>query len=276
MNVEVDPALVEEAVHLLARADAGRWRAYRRRVDPLYDRPDREERLPAALLGLLREWGALAPVEAALALAPGADRALVARSRAPDDEGADLLVGDGRTLLLRLAAARFLDAAALGALARHEVRHVADMLDPAFGYRPDLGMGGRTRAEQELVRARYRVLWDLAVDAREGCPVPAEARRAQLDRAFAALDGGQRERLRAAAPRTHAALAAAARDPWAFLGEPRTRAGAKGEPCPLCGFPTHDWDPDPPEEAIRRDFPGWEPAHGACRQCGDIYRVAVG
>lgn len=150
------------------------------------------------------------------------------------------------------------------------------MVDPAFGYRPDLGMGGRTRAEQELVRGRYRVLWDVAVDAREGCPVAPEERRAQLDRAFAALDEGQRERLLACAPKTHAALVAAARDPWAVLGEPRTKASARGEPCALCGFPTHDWDPHPPADAIRQDFPDWEPARGACRQCGDLYRVAVG
>jgi len=126
------------------------------------------------------------------------------------------------------------------------------------------------------VRAHYRVLWDLAVDTREGCPVPAEERRAQVERAFAARDGGQRERLVAAAPKTHEALVAAARDPWVYVGEPRTRAAGKGEPCAPCGFPTHDWDPAPPQEAIRKDFPDWEPARGACRQCGDLYRVAVG
>jgi hypothetical protein len=275
VKVEYDPALVEEAVHLLARADPARWRAYRKRVDPLYDAGDREARLPAATLDLLREWGGAGAVHEALLLLEGVDRALVARSRRPGDEGADLLVGAERTVLLRLGAERFADAPALARFLRHEVRHVADMLDPAFGYRPDLGMGKRTRAEQELVRARYRVLWDLAVDGREGCPVPPEQRRAELDRAFSALDPGQRARLAAAAPRTHDALLSVARDPWAFLGEPRTKGAAKGEPCPLCGFPTHDWDPEPPSDAIRADFPAWQPVQGACRQCGDLYRVAA-
>jgi hypothetical protein len=43
----------------------------------------------------------------------------------------------------------------------------------------------------------------------------------------------------------------------------------------LCGFPTYDWDPAPPVDAIRADFPRWDESLGACRQCGDLYRAAV-
>lgn len=280
MRVEYDPRLVEEAVHLLARGDPVRWLAYRRKVDPLYDGPDREERLAGAMLDLFRRFEANRPLLEVFALVEGVERALVARSRRPGDEGADLLVGEERIFFLRLASEAFLDPEALRTFLRHEARHVTDMLDPAFGYSPDLGMHGRTRAEQELVRMRYRVLWDVAVDAVEPSPVAPERRRTQIDRAFVALDEGQRTRLMArfAEPsaRTHPNLVAAARDPWKFLGESRSAGPMPGQPCPLCGFPSYDWSKDPPAEVIRKDFPDWEPALGACRQCCDLYGASVG
>lgn len=276
-RLELDPQLVEEVVHLLASADERRWAVYRRRIDPLYDRPDRDAAIAAAVLSLFREWG----VERAVAEAVhGLDvaRALVARSHRPGDEGADLLVGEERTVLLRLPAGAFLDLGALARFLRHEMRHVRDMLDPKFAYERDLGASGRTRAEQELVRSRYFVLWNLAIDRVEAPPVGAATRRAQLDRAFAALSEEQRSRLAARfeepAARTHPTLLAAARDPWAFLGEPR-KGPVGGQPCPLCGFPTYDWDEAPPVNAIRADFPDWDITRGACRQCADIYRVAA-
>ena len=277
MRIRFDPGLVEEAVHLLAQTDPRRWRAYRGRIDPLYDRPDRDAAIGVAMLAIFRRWRAAAPCEEALARAGGCDEALVVRSQRPGDEGADLLVGEQRTVLFRIAADRFLDPCALATFVRHEMRHVLDMLDPAFGYRPDLGLRGRTRAEQELVRSRYRVLWDLAIDHIETPPLPLASRLAEVDRSFGALDQGQRARLVARfddpAVRAHETLTAAARDPWTFLGESRRSGPAPGQPCPLCGFPTHDWEKDPPVAAIRRDYPDWGPSHGACGQCADIYRV---
>jgi hypothetical protein len=279
VRVSYDPQLVEETVHRLASEDPERWRVYRRRIDPLYERADRDAALAAAMLDLFRRWGPARWCEEALALIEGVDGALVARPRRPGDEGADLLVGAHRTVLVRLDGERLLEPQALRVFLRHELRHVADMLDPSFGYRPDLGAPGRTRAEKELVRSRYRVLWNLAIDAVEASPVPPAARRRETERAFAALDAEQRARLMARfgdpALRTHARLVAAARDPWAFLGEPRRPGCAPGQPCPLCGFPTYDWSDDPPGDAIRADFAAWEPAHGACRQCCDLYRATL-
>ena len=279
MRLLFDPRFVEEVVSLLARKDRARWSELRRRFDPLYEEPDRHAALATAELELFHSWGAAAICEQALALAEGIDRALVARSRRPGDEGADLLVGeDGTTAMLRLAAERFADVPALRIFLRHEMRHVADMLDAEFGYAPDLGVHGRTYAEKELVRARYGVLWNIAIDAVEAPPVPPTARWSELDQAFAALNSDQRTRLmkhfRDPAHRRHAELSAAARNPWAVLGEAERDGPLPGAPCPLCGFPTHDWCEDPPLEAIRQDYPDWDQEHGACGQCADIYRVA--
>lgn len=276
-QVEFDPALVEAVVHLLARADGERWRAYRRCIDPLYDKPDREASINAGMLRLFHDFGASEAVAKDLRPLPVA-RALVARAQRPGDEGADLLVGKEKTALVRLPAEAFGDPAALARFLRHEIRHLADMLDPAFAYVPELGGRGGTRAERELVRSRYYVLWNLAIDAVEPSPVGPEVRRAQVDRVFAALPPDGRARLAARfldpSLRTHPILLSAARDPWTFLGEPR-QGVVPGQACPLCGFPTYDWDPGPPVDAIRADFPDWEAAHGACRQCADIYRAAV-
>jgi hypothetical protein len=274
-----DPALVEEVVHLYARSDGRRWREYRRRIDPLYEREDRAEAITEAAQTLFRDWELGRPCDEAGTLACGAAQLLVGRCLRPGDEGADLLVGEERTVLLRLSAERFLDPDFLRIYVRHEMRHIADMLDPSFGYEPDLGIRGRTRAETELVRMRYRVLWDLAIDRVETSPMPAEARRAQFESAFVAMDEEQCTRLAEyfaePARRTHGNLTAAARDPWSFLGVARSRAPQAGQPCPLCGFPTYDWEGDPPREPILADFPAWEPSHGACRQCADIYRAAA-
>lgn len=277
-RLEFDPRLVEEAVHLLALAAPDRWRTYRRLVDPLYEHPDREAAMNGALLDLFRRWGPAVWCEEAFSPIAGVESALVARSKRPGDEGADLFVGEHRTVIMRLAAERFLDQASLEICLRHELCHVLDMLDPSFGFERDLGVHGRTRAETELVRGRYRVLWNLAIDQVETPPVSQEARQRQMDRAFAALDPNQRaslaERFRDPGLRTHTNLVAAAREPWAFLGEPRRAGPVPGQPCPLCGFPTYVWADDPPIDAIRPEFPDWEPAAGACRQCADIYRAA--
>jgi len=277
MRVQYDPRLVEAVVHMLAQESRIRWLRYRRKIDRLYESDDRGRAFDEAHIEFFRGWEASAPCEEALASVVGVERAVVARSLHPSDEGVDLLAGNGFTVSMRLTAERFLEPDSLRRFLKHEMRHVHDMLDPEFGYQQNLSVKGRTHAERELVRGRYRVLWNLAIDAVEPSPVDADARRAELACAFAALDESQREKLAAmyADPkrRTHKQLAEAARDPWAVLGEPRTAGHRPGEPCPLCGFPTYDWDEAPPREAILADLPDWQEDIGACRQCGDMYRA---
>ena len=276
MRITYDPGLVEEIVFLLAGADEARWRERLRRINPLYECDDHDRAIPEAALGLFRDWGMARLCEEALAPAAAVGQGLVVRSHRPGDEGADLLVGDERSVILRLAPPRFLEPDALRRFLRHEMQHVVDMLDPGFGYRPELKASGDTHAERELVRGRYRVLWDVAIDVVAPSPVAPELRELQVARAFSALDEEKRVRLvglvRDPANRKHATLAAAARDPWEALGEERSTLPTAGQPCPLCGFPTHAWDDAPPADAILCDFPDWNESSGACRQCADIYR----
>jgi hypothetical protein len=175
-----------------------------------------------------------------------------------------------------------LEPATLLPLLRRELRHVADMLDPAFGYEPRLPDGGG-RSHERLVRERYRAAWNATVDGR-------------LVRA-GRLDAGVREQrwvefaasfgtLDAAAPAafdalfddptpTHARLVALATAPRAAIGGPGTGPIV----CPLCECPSTRGLtdgallPDEVQDDIVGDFPAWSVEDGCCRQCADLYRA---
>jgi hypothetical protein len=183
---------------------------------------------------------------------------------------------------IRLRPERFTDEERLLQFLRRELLHVADMLDPRFGYAPRLPASGTGPAHERLLQDRYRVLWDAYVDGRllRLGWAPAVVRTDRFDdfvRAFPMLG----ERAEAAFGRffdgstvTHGELAAFAADPEHGLG--RRRGGPHpGERCPLCGFPTHAFEPRPDRllaGRVRESFPGWDPEDGLCRQCADLYR----
>jgi hypothetical protein len=165
-------------------------------------------------------------------------------------------------------------------LLRRELLHVADMLDPGFGYETTLPPGAAGSARERVIRENYRVLWNVWVDGRlvrQGV-LPAAARAARLAefaRAFPHLaDGAETafDRFFGAHQLTHAALVALATD------------GPDGAPlpqCRLCDLPTRDFEPAPttlPDDivvAIRRDAPLWQPADGLCSRCAELYASRV-
>jgi hypothetical protein len=197
LEPEWDPGLVEAAV---LRAIAGRSDevAFRTARDPLYETPDGEPR-EAAFAALHGEWflrlGLGDPVRTALAeqptIAAHCGRCLVARARGHRDEEADLRVApDGsRTSVIRVVPERLAAADAFLIFLRRELLHVADMLDPAFGYSPVLPAAASGAGREQLVRARYRVLWDASVDGRllrrgRVSPAVESERRRETARAF--------------------------------------------------------------------------------------------
>jgi len=109
----------------------------------------------------------------------------------------------------------------LRALLRHELLHLADMLDPGFGYEPRLPPSGAGRAKEQLVRDRYRVLWDAYIDGRlarlGGAPAGIRADRlSEFRQAFPMLGEGAEdafEHFFEAASCCHAELMAFALDP---------------------------------------------------------------
>lgn len=300
--IEYEPRLVEEAVlrALRGRAEETGFRTQR---DRLYEITDLEARdagfrafhaawferlgLGGLIAQALQEWPSVAANTA---------RRLVAYASSGRDEGAELFVSPengrgevGRTVVIHLRAETLTLPDHLRSLLRHELLHIDDMLDPGFGYEPRFPVSAAGPTYERVLQDRYRALWDAFVDgrlARLGW-APARIRVERLNdfaRAFPMLRERTEEafeRFFGGASLTHAELLAFAADPERALS--REGGGPHpGERCPLCGFPTHAFEPEPGRlppavrERIQESFPGWDPAAGLCQQCADLYRSRAG
>lgn len=298
MEIEYEPGWVDEAVR---RALAGNpaARLYHRDRERAYRDPDPESRV-RAFEALDREWferlGLARPLTQALAEYPlvlaGVRRIGVGRPPDRRHAGADLLVprlaagepmpAHGRALRILVAPESLLATDELLAFLRRELLHVADMLDPRFGYEPVLAASAGPTHER-LLRDRYRCVWDVTVDGRlvragRLDPSVRVACARRVERAFPALGAAESAAAVARffdhpAP-THADIVAFVRQPGPVE---RRLAGA----CALCAFPTTDAEPDPARllaaagSEIARDFPTWSPDEGCCRQCAELYRAAA-
>jgi hypothetical protein len=299
MKPTYQPALIEEAVFVALRGQpqAARFEAERVRLYELKD-PEARER---AFQDLHRKWfselGLEASIEKALTEQPFVESSvgacLVATAPKKSEEGAELFVSpeeslhgkERRAVSIFLRPESLLNPSALLAFLRHELTHISDMLDPAFGYEPLLpaAAGGPTR--DRLLKERYRALWDATIDGRmvrRGWGA-ARLRAERLDEfrrlfpMFSEESEGLFSRFFDHEPHSHAELIA-------FILDPRAAAGISetyhpGDRCALCGFPTFAFEPEaerlPPDVVaqIQTDFPRWNPSHGLCQQCADLYRA---
>jgi len=318
-SVEWDPRFLEEAV--LRAAETRQVLGFRGPRNRLYEIQDPEQR-EAAFREFHSDWFERLDLGRGIwqalqeqPLIPTSTRAcIVVHSRGSRDEGADLFVSpggkgtgetEGRTVAIRLDPHRLLDEERLLAFLRHELFHIADMLDPIFGYEPQLPKGELGPAHERLLQDRYRVLWDIYIDGRQvhrnWAPSSLRERRLhEFTRTFPMLA----DRIEEAFSRffngtslTHSDLVAFAINPVATLASvldsyssnlkfdirnsnlPTYSRPERGERCPLCRFPTHVFEtdaaalPDAVVMAIRGDFPAWDTAHGLCQQCADLYRA---
>lgn len=79
----------------------------------------------------------------------------------PKQEGAELYVtGEMKTIVVKLRVTKILDKPSLQSFLRQELMHISDMLDPAFGYSPEAPLGGSSQVENNLIRDRFRQLWN--------------------------------------------------------------------------------------------------------------------
>lgn len=237
MEILFDPALVEEAVFhgLRQREKEGRRDLpleHRREIDPLYELPPGDETRERAfreiharyfrILGYDRLFERI--LEDVGLVGAAIDRATILRAHSAREEGAELFVrleGCGppnrveRTMVVRLRPPSFLSPDSLAVWLRRELFHVRDMIDPEFGYAPELGEVPDLPGRMNLVRDRYRVLWDAYIDGRLG--LAQESPPEPFERAFRSLEPDERrrlyERVRSARSLRHADLAAFAREP---------------------------------------------------------------
>jgi hypothetical protein len=205
------------------------------------------------------------------------------------DEGADLFdravqASDADRLpllVITLRPALLLDRPSLSRLLGHELMHISDMLDPAFGYRRALPSSDDGPSADNIVRDRYRVLWDVTIDgriARAGFPIHEMRmlRSREMEKAFPMLGTTATELFEEWFDRvvpTHARLVEFAMHP------PAAGRSAHAGRCPLCRFPVASLDRTPERlsadarQHIEREHPGWHIDQGLCAQCLDLYEA---
>lgn len=298
MQLRYDDNFVEGAVFFCANHRRGgppplqvrRFHLSRERPYSILDPDERNTAFFDLHLEWFREWGLekalVEPADEFPRLRTALSALVFRRAHLKRDEGAELYVSaeNGRAGVVALRVERFDRPEELACFLRHEFAHVNDMLDPAFGYSPELHLPGRNAAQQRLTRERYRLLWDIAIDGRVTASSRAtvgsrEEHRASFDYAFDFWPEPRREEVfdslwNNRQPR-HADLLAMAADP---RGLESAHEPVPGAACPLCGFATFAWaDIDglslQTTTAIRAEFPAWTPDQGACRRCVEIYRI---
>src|SRR5439155_7420854 len=94
-----------------------------------------------------------------------------------------------RTGIVALLPERFADDPGLACFLRHELTHLHDMVDPAFGYSPELHLAGHLAAQERFTRQRYRLLWDITIAGRlersdTQTQRTRESQRSSFDRAY--------------------------------------------------------------------------------------------
>jgi len=291
--LEYAPELLEAAL-LHALQGSPEASAFHQQRDPLYEIADPEAR-EASFRALHTAWfvrlrlGQV--IEQALQEYPlivqQVQGCKVLRARSARDEGAELFVAAARRwVVLRLRPERLATPECLLTFLRHELLHIVDMLDPAFGYQPVLSPSADEPGHVHILRERYRVLWDTSIDGRLvrlGLAPPAcrAHRFREFAQTFPMLGDRSAEafaRFFEGAAVTHAELVQGACAPDAMLGH-LSGLPHRGERCPPCRFPTHAFEPEPIQlgsavlQRIGVDFPSWEPGQGMCQQCAEMYRA---
>jgi hypothetical protein len=221
------------------------------------------------------------------------------------DEGSNVLnrISGKPMIEMRVLASRFCnpeEAQELDAFLIQEFMHAKDMVDPEFDYE-DAFIPGNPSVKN-LITARFRLLWNLYVDARLArsgiiSTMPREARYREFDNFYRKIPEKQRrgifEGIWVTEKFTHEELLSMATDLESLMSkyvddadiseEERDFIHLQGSPCPLCKFPTYNWVDDPESicdemviEAIQIDFPDWENKDGGCDRCIEVYELRAG
>jgi hypothetical protein len=296
--LQFDAHLVEEAVLLRISRHAGEpfFRRMRNRIYEIENPEEREDRFRRFHGDWFLRLQLGHPLETALAEQPELRKktrlCAVVTAITRQDEGADL---HGVTrqpdaadalppvIVIKLRPNALMDETGVLPFLRHELMHIADMLDPAFGYEPLLPRSALGPSHENLIRERYKVLWDTWISGRlqrRGWAGPAirQTRWDQFAKAFSFLGATAEAKFAGvyeSGAQTHRAfveLATTAAVSENESGKPQARF------CPLCRFPTYNLNSAADLAAtvldeIAADHPGWQPHQGLCDQCAELYRT---
>lgn len=179
MKFEYDPQLVEQATFLAARSVPESECATHQLLDPLYRITDAESRQCAfrEAYGELFRRFELDRIVPALVLefpllSGRIGRCIVREAERRRAQSVDLYSdksggganGVDRALIIALCPECLLDLKRLRPWLRRQLRHIEDMVDERFGY--DRELPGASAAQQNLIRDRYALLWDIFVEGR--------------------------------------------------------------------------------------------------------------
>ena len=326
MEIRFQPALLQEVIDSFAEktereGDPTYYNEFHELADPIYEKyalDDREPEFKRLYQHLFAKWGFADILRDGFddfpALRDKTGIVLVRGVLKEDQEGVDVLRKWGvveeklarefeeagkRGVGIKLVPRRFYDPA-IPRYLRHELTHISDMLDEAFGYDPDTKVG-LNPGEEHLILNRYRVLWSMHVDsriARSGKEpmFSREYRFREFRSWYRKIPPGQVESvfegLWQADYLTHAELIEMASDTTRVIERavefeesevpdiPTKPMLLPGFPCPLCRFPTYTWVEDMEEtlegfvlDFIRENHPGWDVEYGACDRCVEVYKL---
>lgn len=217
----------------------------------------------------------------------------IQKTRTLPEAGSDL-DRDNQEAFLKLFAEDFEEVSRLRRILRHELMHLADMLDEGFGYKD--GRLTPFTLQENVVKDRYRVLWDIFIDSRlerlkKEAPCSKEERFQEFQALFRSVAPGK-ERVMfeglwgEQTPFSHDRLREMATEPTlvaAYAGAERAevKGPLPGSPCPVCKFPTHRWVEgsgirQEVVELVRQDLPQWGPGQGICETCHEYYLNRAG
>ena len=312
MKLEFDPSLIEEVVfgELKARDQKGDFAfalEYHSCIDPVYENFPLDER-PSQFKKI--EWdffkklGFHKLMKEAFDEYPELEQkacgGVIAKAVNPFDEGSYLTKGMNqeagqKRIVVKLLPDRFQEIPYLKKLVRHELMHASDMLSVSYGYR-DERLGGNPM-EESIVKERYSTFWDIFVDGRlirggRETISDKESRYREFESLYKKIPDEvkiavfdvlwQEESL------THDKILRLAKDVNEVIkisdGLPVGQILKKkknifpGAQCPLCQFRTYHWAENIEQDtylvnAIKKDFPDWEPEEGVCGQCTEAYKV---
>ncbi len=212
-NLQFDPSFIEETVFLYAKACAYTEKAliddFHQAREALYTKEcpgeERDKDFQLLWADYFKKMGLRKTLENILMEFPllSGPRIFIFIKRAWNKKQEDVELfargeEDQKRVCIGLQAARMLDKPFLETFLRHELTHISDMLDSDFQYDPRISLGGKTELEDNLIRDRFHLLWDIYINlrlVRKGFPMNSslDQQRGIFERLFSRWDGQKRE-----------------------------------------------------------------------------------
>ena len=290
-RLEFDPRLMEDAVllRISGHIQEAEFHQERERIYEIRDEEKRDKRFREFHQQWFVRLDLAHAVESALDDYPLLTRdtqgCRVMFAMFSTQEGADLYGDSPATIVIKLRPCHLRETSTLLAFLRHEFMHLHDILDPCFAYQLELPQSEVGPTYDNLIRERYRVLWDTWIDgrllARGWAPAAVKQRRlAEFKATFSMLGEGWEAKFSewfTWPVRRHEDLLAFALHPVSEHPHDDSQQIQTGR-CPLCRFPSFDLqdgrgvDSQTVQEIVA-DFPDWTSDQGLCRQCSDLYQA---